>query len=602
MTFERDHMIDIPQSSLRGTPKRGRSARRGAASATAFALAAAGSAVWLAPSRGSASSHREAPLIAGDPRADNTDVYAFVSPDKPNTVTLVANWIPFEEPNGGPNFYPFATDAKYNINIDSNGDGKAELVYAWTFTDHYRDDSGQFLYNTGPVKTLDDPNLNFYQTYNLDLTDATGKTTNLVKDAIAAPSHVGLASMPDYASLRAAAVKATSDGGVTYAGQADDPFFLDLRVFDLLYGANLKEVGQDTLAGYNVNTIALQVPKSNLALGGDATANPVIGVWSTTSRKGASVTSAVAGSAAGPDGYVQVSRLGNPLINEVVIPLKYKDAFNSISPDKDHTVQPVVDKVLAPIVPALIQKIYNVPAPATPRDDIFEIFLTGICKACAAPDGKIALPIDLNSQMLNRDGLKGAAFVPAEELRLNMGVAPAASPNRLGVLAGDTAGFPNGRRLTDDVVDIELQALEGAAQTGKLVDALAAGDGVNANDKAFGTTFPYVALPNTAAVNRSTTGAPAPAPAPAVTAPTTPAAASAAAVTTLAAATPLRRVATDAGASRRRVITHRKRVIIRSKTFTRITKKKKGTTTKRSQRSKSITHIVTSTHTAAVGY
>ncbi len=536
--------------------------RKVIATGTGLALAA-GMSTWLVSGVSNASSHREAPLTAGDPRVDNTDVYVFVSPDKSGTVTLISNWIPFEEPNGGPNFYPFATDAQYNINVDSNGDGKADLVYTWTFTDHYRDDSGQFLYNTGPVKTLDDPNLNFYQTYNLDLTDSAGKISNLVKDAIAAPSNVGAASMPDYGSLRNAAIKATTDGGLTFAGQADDPFFLDLRVFDLLYGANLKEAGHDTLSGYNVNTIALQVPKANLALKGDAVANPVIGVWSTTTRKGASVTSASPGASV-VNGFVQVSRLGNPLVNEVVVPLKYKDAFNGLTPDKDHTVQPVVDKVLAPIVPALIQKIYNVPAPVTPRNDLFEIFLTGICKACKAPDGTVAIPIDLNSQMLNRDGLKGADFVPAEEMRLNMSVAPAATPNRLGVLANDTAGFPNGRRLTDDVVDIELQALEGAAQSGKLVDALAAGDGVNTNDVAFGASFPYVALPNTAAVNQAA-GSAAPAAAPPTTSAAAPPTTSAAPVTAPPAGAAV--VATSSSRTRKPVVKH---VVRRTKRSTRI--------------------------------
>ncbi|MDQ6726180.1 MAG: DUF4331 domain-containing protein [Actinomycetota bacterium] len=478
--------------------------RRIGVGAAALALAVAGSSSLLAPGVSSASSHREAPLIAGDPKVDNTDVYAFVSPDKPDTVTLSANWIPFEEPNGGPNFYPFATDARYNINVDNNGDGVPDVTYTWTFTDHIRDDAGQFLYNTGPVNRLDDPNLNFYQTY--ELTETTGGTSkSLVKDAIVAPSDVGVASMPDYAILRQQAVKALPGGGQTFAGQADDSFFLDLRVFDLLYGTNLKEAGHDTLAGYNVNTLSLQVPKSALAIKGDAAANPVIGVWSTTERKGASVTSAPAG-AATANGFVQVSRLGNPLINEVVVPLKYKDAFNGLTPDKDHTVAPVVDKVLNPILPALIQNIYKLPAPATPRDDIFEIFLTGVCKDCKSPDGKTALPIDLNSQLLNKDGKKGADFVPAEELRLNMGIAPTASPNRLGVLAKDLAGFPNGRRLTDDVVDIEIQALAGAVQTGTIVQALAAGDGVDQNDSAFGQSFPYVALPHTAAVNQAGSG------------------------------------------------------------------------------------------------
>ncbi len=475
--------------------------RRIGVGASVLALLAAGSSSLLSPGVGSASSHREAPLIAGDPRADNTDTYAFVSPDKPDTVTLSANWIPFQEPNGGPNFYPFATDARYKILVDNDGDAKPDVTYTWTFTDKIRDDTGQFLYNTGPVNRLDDPNLNFYQTYELTLTTG-GNTKSLIKDAIVAPSNVGTASMPNYAALRQQAVKPLPDGGQTFAGQADDSFFLDLRVFDLLYGGDLKKVGQDTLKGYNVNTLSVQVPKSALAIKGDATANPVIGVWSTTERRGASVTSAPAG-AASIDGFVQVSRLGNPLINEVVIPLKFKDAFNGLTPDKDRTVQPVLDKVLTPILPALIEKIYKLPAPPTPRNDIFEIFLTGLCKECKAPDGTVALPIDLNSQMLNRDGKKGADFVPSEMLRLNTSIAPTASPNRLGVLAKDNAGFPNGRRLTDDVVDIEIQALAGAVKTGTIVQALAAGDAVDQNDVAFGQTFPYVALPHSAAVNRA---------------------------------------------------------------------------------------------------
>lgn len=485
--------IRFDSPTRRGT----RVLRRALAGGGVAALLVAGSA-GLGPVTSGASSHREAPLIGGDPRADNTDVYAFVSPDDPNSVTLLSNWIPFEEPNGGPNFYPFATETRYNINIDNDGDAIADLVYTWEFTDHIRDDSGQFLYNTGPVNSVQDQTLNFYQTYNLTVTDKGGASKTLVTDAIAAPSNTGKASMPNYAALRNEAVKAVDGGGKTFAGQADDPFFLDLRVFDLLYGTDLSEAGQDSLSGYNVNTIGLQLPKSSLAAKGDAAGNPVIGVWSTTLRKGAEVFSAADGAAAS-DGYVQVSRLGNPLVNEVVVPLKFKDAFNGLTPDKDATVKPVVDKVLEPIVPALIEKIYGIPAPAGPRNDLFEIFLTGICKTCAGPDGNVALPIDLNSQKLNKDA--AATFQPSEMLRLNMGVASAATANRLGVLAMDTQGFPNGRRLTDDVVDIALQAVEGAAQTGKLVDALAKGDGVNENDVKFGTSFPYVALPHSAGVN-----------------------------------------------------------------------------------------------------
>ncbi|MGH9278889.1 MAG: DUF4331 domain-containing protein [Acidimicrobiales bacterium] len=477
-------------------------AKRCVVAATALAILAGGTAALLGPGSSIASSHREAPLIGGDPQVDDTDLYAFVSPDKADTVTLVASWYPFQEPNGGPNFYPFATDARYNINVDNDGDAKADVTYTWAFKNNVRDDVGQFLTNTGPVRSLDDPNLNVFQTYDLTVTTG-GQTKTLLSNAVAAPSNAGPASMPDYAALRQQAVKPLPGGGQQFVGQADDSFFLDLRVFDLLYGANLKETGQDTLSGYNVNTIALQVPKSELVAKGDATANPVIGVWSATQRKGTAVTSSAPGAAAS-NGYVQVSRLGNPLVNEVVVPLKYKDAFNGLTPDKDATVAPVVDKVLNPILPGLVQGIYKVPAPATPRNDLFEIFLTGLCKDCKGPDGKVAIPVDLNSQMLNRDGKKGADFVPAEMLRLNTSIPPTATPDRLGVIAKDLAGFPNGRRLTDDVVDIALQAVEGAAQSGQIVQALANGDGVNRNDAAFGTAFPYVALPHTAAVNTVT--------------------------------------------------------------------------------------------------
>jgi hypothetical protein len=506
-----------------------RSAERALAGTGVLALLSAAALTGLTPGASSASSHREAPLIAGDPKADNTDVYAFTSPDNPDTVTMVANWIPFEEPNGGPNFYPFANDAHYHIKIDSDGDGKADTTYTWSFTDHLRDGANQFLYNTGVVNNLNDPTLNFRQTYTLTRTDAGGATTTLVKDALAAPSNVGKASMPDYASLRKQAITALSGGGQTFAGQTSDPFFADLRIFDLLYGGNLSETGHNTLAGYNVNTIALQVPKKDLALHGDATRNPVVGIWSTTDRQGAAVTTSTGkgdesgtGSHAsdsgdtqgedtaqtqgkdvaeaqakdGPSGWHQVSRLGNPLVNEVVVPLNQKDAFNSISPDVDHTVTPVVNAVKNPIVPKLIQSIYGVPAPATPRNDLVEIFLSGICKTCGP------IKADLNSQLLNADTDK-TRFTASEELRLNMSVAPTAKPNRLGVLGGDLQGFPNGRRLNDDVVDIELQALEGAAQTGKIVPALAAGDAVNTPYRQPGTTFPYVALPNTAAVNQA---------------------------------------------------------------------------------------------------
>jgi Domain of unknown function (DUF4331) len=426
-------------------------------------------------------------MIASDPAADNTDLYAFVSPDRPGYVSFIANWIPFEEPNGGPNFYPFATDAVYYINVDADGDAKPEARFRWTFTNVDKRGNNTFLYNNGQVTSLDDENLLFRQTYKLESNFGNAGWKTRVEAAPVAPSRVGNASMPDYAKLRNDAVMTLPGGWRIFAGQADDPFFLDLRVFDLLYGGDLSEVGVDTLAGFNVNTIALEVPFKDVALKGDATRNPVIGVWTTTERP--RVRNFGSNSQNNGD-TVQVSRLGQPLVNEVVIPAGLKDAFNSLSPDKDATIPEVVDRVKNPEVPKLIEAIYKVPAPAAPRDDLVEIFLTGITTKANGP-----IKVDLNSQLNNAD-VDAQRFQPSEMLRLNLSVPVTATPNRLGVLAGDLQGFPNGRRLADDAVDIALQAVEGAAQTGQLVDALAKGDAVDQNDNAFGDTFPFVALPN----------------------------------------------------------------------------------------------------------
>ncbi|GAA2056738.1 DUF4331 domain-containing protein [Catenulispora yoronensis] len=438
-----------------------------------------------------ASSHREAPLIAGDPQVDNTDVYAFSSPDRPDTVTFIANFSPFQEPVGGPNFYPWATDAQYDIHVDSHGTGKPDLTFRYTFTNEDHRGTDTFLYDNGPVASLDDPHLLFRQHYKLEEIKADGTSTVLVADGIAAPSDTGAASMPDYGKLRNQAVTGFT-GGQTLVGQAADPFFLDLRVFDLLYGKNLSETGHNTLAGYNVNTIVLQVPKSELALNHDPARNPVIGTWSTAQRRTMQLSP---GTQTAAGDWVQVSRLGNPLVNEVVVPAGLKDAFNGLTPDKDHTIAPVVQRVLDPEVPKLIQGIYGIPAPAAPRTDLVEIFLQGIAKATGGP-----IQADLNSQLLNADA-DHTAFTPAEELRLNLGVPSTARPNRLGVLGGDLQGFPNGRRLGDDVVDIAVQAMEGAARTGKIVAPLANGDGVNRPDRMVTNCFPYLALPYNQAVN-----------------------------------------------------------------------------------------------------
>jgi hypothetical protein len=460
------------------------------------AVGAAVGAAFAGAGAAQASSHREAPLIAGDPRVDNTDLYAFVSPDKKDTVTLIANVIPFEEPTGGPNFYPFQDGAHYDINIDNDGNAKADIVYRWTFKNVDKRKNDTFLYDNGAVTSVKDKTLLFKQTYTLQKIEH-GKYKTIAKGT-AAPSNTGKASMPDYKALRDEAITKVKGGGETFAGQADDPFFADLRVFDLLYGGDLSETGTDTLAGYNVNTLALQIPKSEITLYKNAKRNPVVGIWSSTSKQSLKL----GGGKAKPVGkFAQVSRLGNPLVNEVVLPAGLKDAFNGITPDVDATIPEVVERVTDPELPKLIEAIYKIPAPAAPRNDLVEIFLTGIAKHAPTLDGtKAPIQADLNSQILNKD-VKAKKFVPSEMLRLNTAVDPTAEPNRLGVLAGDLQGFPNGRRLADDAIDISIQAVEGAAQDGKLVDALAAGDAVDANDVGFEEKFPYLALPNTDAVN-----------------------------------------------------------------------------------------------------
>ncbi|MFK4069040.1 DUF4331 domain-containing protein [Streptomyces sp. NPDC029674] len=436
---------------------RSRTGRRGLVALVCCALATGGLAAAgvsvLEPGAAQASSHREAPLISGQPQYDNTDVYAFVSPDKPDTTTLVANWIPFEEPAGGPNFYLFPEDAQYDIHIDSDGDAQGDLLYRWTFDTKVKN-GNTFLYNTDPVTSLDDPDLNITQSYDIDLLKLKDQkvvsTKKIADDLPVAPSRVGNASMPDYKKLRDQAVRKVAGGGTSYVGQADDPFFLDLQVFDLLYGGDLSQIGKDTLKGYNVNTVALQVPSAEIR---QSAKQPTVGVWSTTQRKNAK------------GDWTQVSRLGNPLVNEVVVPIRDKDRFNASSPWNDADFLPYVQK---PELPKLLERIYGIKAPAEPRKDLVSVFLTGVK--------------DLNQP----PGVR-----PAEALRLNTSVKPSADPKRLGVLDGDNAGFPNGRRLTDDVVDIELQAV-----AGELVGAKNdLGDAVNANDRAFGGTFPYLALP-----------------------------------------------------------------------------------------------------------
>ena len=344
--------------------------------------------VGLAPTASNASSHREAPLIAGDPQADNTDVYAFTSPDKPDTVTLIANWIPFEEPNGGPNFYPFADErALQHQDRQQRRRQVRTSPTRWTFTNHVPGRRAPVPVQHRPGHQPHRPDLNFRQTYTLQTSTGPGGTTTLVEQRDRRPVR-RRARRRCRTTQRCAArhVRQLPGGGKTFAGQADDPFFLDLRVFDLLYGGNLTEAGHDTLTGYNVNTLALQVPKSELALNGNATRNPVIGVWSTTAERSRDVCGRGARVATGT--FVQVSRLGNPLVNEVVVPLGVQGRLQRARAAHDHRHRPVVDAGPGPERAAADPERSTASRrPRRPRNDLAEIFLTGIGKNAPTSTG-----------------------------------------------------------------------------------------------------------------------------------------------------------------------------------------------------------------------
>jgi len=406
----------------------------------------------LAPSSSSASSHREAPLISEDPTADNTDLYAFRSADKPNTLTIVSNWIPGEDPAAGPNYYTFSQTAKYNIFVDRNGDGRPDLTYTF-----------RFKTPTGPYFLG-----NTVQTWTATLNGkpwASGKTP---MDDIG-PRQQAFAGVKNYeASAEATIVH--KNGVAIFAGQRDDPFFADVgAIFDLVAfrkpgTTGNKGGGKDFLSGYNVHTIALQIPISQVD-----NATHTIGVWSSTDRQDVVVNGVV------QKGWTQVSRLGEPLVNEVVIPTGLKDLWNRTSPADDAQFERFYK---TPILAAVMNKLYKVGAPATNRSDLVAVLGTGIPKVTYT----------------------GPTF--ADELRINLSIPPSAHPNRMGVLGGDNAGFPNGRRLGDDVVDIEEQAVAGFL----LGHKVPLGDGVNGNDEPYLTHFPYVAPPHQGYADTKATG------------------------------------------------------------------------------------------------
>ena len=403
------------------------------------------------------SSHREAPEIAKDPVADNTDFYAFVSPDQPNNVTLIANFVPLEEPAGGPNFYEFGDDVLYEINIDNDGDAVEDITYQFRFHTETRNPES-FLYNTGPITTIDSPNWNRPQFYSVTQV-VNGQATVLASGLACPPCNIGPRSTPNYQQLAAAAVHQLPDGGSVFAGQRAEGFYVDLgSIFDL---ADLRPFqhlhlipspdapGVNGTQGYNVHSIAIQVPRRHVTKGNYYPSDPndprsVIGAYASASRRKATVLQSNGQDVeTGP--WMQVSRLGEPLINEVIIPLGDKDRWNALDPVMDNQfVKYYAHPELARLLPVLYPGVFpHLAAYKKPRVDLEAILLTGI------PSGIIP-------------GFQNfTGKTPADLVRLNLAIPPAAKPNILGIIGGDLAGFPNGRRVFDDIVTVELRAIAG---------------------------------------------------------------------------------------------------------------------------------------------
>jgi Domain of unknown function (DUF4331) len=443
------------------------SLKRGAAIAAISALAAGAmpAAVTFA------SSHREAPMISQDPAADATDLYAFMSPQNKDNVVLVANYYPVQINPSGPNYYRFGDDVLYAINIDNNGDAKTDWSFVWKFKTTIKN-GNTFLFNTGANNSSEDTNV--VQTYDLykvkgGLSNSSqlGKSNWIASGTVASPV-IGPKSQADYEKVAMSAVK-TFNSNKVFAGTRDDPFFVDLLVFDLL---NLG-AGVDSLKGANVQSLVLEVPAKDLVAAGD----PVIGVWTSSYRYGTTVLRDDGTRKTGGK-LVQVSRLGMPLVNEVVVPLAAKDYFNASHPydDAGKNFKAYGAVVTKPELAGLFKAVLGLDVPTDNRTDLVTVFLTGV-PGLNKPAGKEPRP--------------------SEMLRLNTSTPQTASEkfSRLGVFGGDNQGFPNGRRLADDVTDIAIQAVAGTLVDKKYANA-ALGDGVNANDKTFMTTFPYLASPH----------------------------------------------------------------------------------------------------------
>jgi Domain of unknown function (DUF4331) len=474
-------------------------------SMAAFAV----SLLMLAPAGVFASSHREAPVTALDHSADVTDWYAFVSYDNPNNVTFILNVDPLLEPANGPNYFPFDPSVLYQMQIDNNQDGVPDVVFQFQFTTNFRRPNLFTGFVGGiagipQITSLSGPGasgLSLSQTYTVTMIK-NGVTSCLTcgQTLYAVPSNVGPETMPNYPALFSQGIYSLAGGVKVWAGTADDPFFIDLgAAFDSLNfrsgigpvlppaidADNTHNYAPDAVGGYNVNSIVLEVPITMLTVDGQqhpaSAKQAVIGTYGSTARNAITVRrSPSPNQYAGP--FQQVNREGNPLINELIIGTGFKDRFSMDVPANDSQFANfVLNPVLAQVFASL-----GVPVPPAPRTDLLILaqYEAPICPGCGPND---AGPV-------------------ADLLRLNTGIPPTApgSQLRLGFLAGDNAGFPNGRRPVDDVFDIAARAVEGIL-VNSTTYGLALGDGVNTKTEGFNNSFPYV-MPANSGRNSAHTG------------------------------------------------------------------------------------------------
>ena len=474
----------------------------------------AGAALGVAiPAAGS--SHREAPLITTMPKVDGTDFYVFRSyePGRDAYVTFIANYIPLQDGYGGPNFFEMDPDAVYMIHINNDGSGNPNMTFRFAFQNTSLDTrlpvggkqvSIPLVINGGPINGRFPVGINVRETYNISLATATGEQAVMMAGSGAEYfdkpiDNVGMKSIPDYEAYAQQHIYSISIPGCTgtgrvFVGQRKDSFVVNLgQTFDLVniakpateFDPNAERLGKDDLEDKNVTTIALEVPIACIT----TSASPIIGAWTTaavrqTKTFNASPSSGLYAGASSSGNFVQVSRLSAPLVNELVIGLKDKDTFNASRPVDD--AANFADYVTNPTLPALLEILFGgagVKAPTNfPRNDLVAAFLTGV------------------------DGLnKPPSVVPAEMMRLNTSIAPRATgqQSRLGVIGGDNAGFPNGRRPGDDVVDIELRVAMGILCTLNVqctpAQAPSGGihftDGAYLDDSFFTNAFPYLKTP-----------------------------------------------------------------------------------------------------------